>query len=143
MHCRGCKLLTVGILSCRALILYDSVGTQKSPPKGAHPRTHSGTRFGGTQVDTPQGHALGAHKGTHPRDTLRMWACCITLILQYTKMAWIEKREGSNNYMACWKQNGKKIRKSTGVPISGKPGMPPITFLGQVQLLWEGDLSLK
>ena len=40
-------------------------------------------------------------------------------------MAWIEKREGSNNYMACWKQNGKKIRKSTGVPISGKPGMPP------------------
>ena len=27
--------------------------------------------------------------------------------------------------MACWKQNGKKIRKSTGVPISGKPGMPP------------------
>ena len=40
-------------------------------------------------------------------------------------MAWIEKREGSNNYMACWKQNGKKIRKSTGVPISGKAGMPP------------------
>ena len=58
-------------------------------------------------------------------------------------MAWIEKREGSNNYMACWKQNGKKIRKSTGIPISGKPGMPPITFLGQVQLLWDGDLSLK
>ena len=27
--------------------------------------------------------------------------------------------------MACWKQNGKKIRKSTGVPISGKAGMPP------------------
>ena len=43
-------------------------------------------------------------------------------------MAWIEKREGSNNYMACWKQNGKKIRKSTGVPISGKPGMPPNFF---------------
>lgn len=72
-----------------------------------------------------QGHTLGVHKGTHPRDTLRMWACCITLILQYTKMAWIEKREGRNNYMACWKQNGKKIRKSTGIPISGKPGMPP------------------
>lgn len=100
-------------------------GHRKAHRRGAHPRTRPGTRLGGTQVDTPQGHALGVHKGTHPRDTLRMWACCITLILQYTKMAWIEKREGSNNYMACWKQNGKKIRKSTGVPISGKAGMPP------------------
>ena len=57
MHCRGCKLLTVGILSCETLILYDSVGTQKSPQKGGH-----------TQ-GLAQGHTLGVHKGTHPRDT--------------------------------------------------------------------------
>ena len=38
-------------------------------------------------------------------------------------MAWIEERDGSKNYMACWKQNGKKMRKSTGVPIKGKDGM--------------------
>lgn len=38
-------------------------------------------------------------------------------------MAWIEERSGSNNYLACWKQNGKKIRKSTGVPVKGRDGM--------------------
>lgn len=38
-------------------------------------------------------------------------------------MAWIEERDGSKNYMACWKQNGKKMRKTTGVPIKGKDGM--------------------
>ena len=38
-------------------------------------------------------------------------------------MAWTETRQGSNVYVACWKQDGKKIRKSTGVPIKGKDGM--------------------
>lgn len=38
-------------------------------------------------------------------------------------MAWIEERKGSKNYLACWKQNGKKMRKTTGVPIKGKDGM--------------------
>lgn len=36
-------------------------------------------------------------------------------------MAWTENRAGRKCYLACWKQNGKKIVKSTGIPIgSGK-----------------------
>lgn len=36
-------------------------------------------------------------------------------------MAWTESRTGRKCYIACWKQDGKKIVKSTGIPIgSGK-----------------------
>lgn len=38
-------------------------------------------------------------------------------------MAWTETRQGSSVYVACWKQNGKKIRKSTGVPIKSRDGL--------------------
>ncbi len=38
-------------------------------------------------------------------------------------MAWTETRQGSSVYVACWKQDGKKMSKSTGVPIKGKDGM--------------------
>ena len=42
---------------------------------------------------------------------------------QHTHMAWTETRQGSCVYVACWKQDGKKIRKSTGVPVKGRDGM--------------------
>lgn len=32
-------------------------------------------------------------------------------------MAWTEQRTGRKHYIACWKQDGKKIIKSTGIPI--------------------------
>lgn len=28
-------------------------------------------------------------------------------------MVWIEERSGSNNYLACWKQNGKNVSRKS------------------------------
>lgn len=63
------------------------------------------------------------HSRGHTGDSPHRGDTLSTSTPQHTHMAWTETRPGSNICVACWKQDGKKIRKSTGVPIKGKDGM--------------------
>ena len=54
------------------------------------------------------GHIGGSHKKSPP--------ALVKSILN-TIMSWIEKRGNCRCWIACWRQGGRKVRRSTGIRV--------------------------